>query len=437
MGITLFIKVDNTILSDFENNQRMSVLDCTLTDVFCSLVGYGMSEGLVDENNKPIYRIIRPSQLLKEYKNVNNEVYQQISSQWKGLLVKFLQTGSCDKSCLYLPNDYISWLLNHDNIHYISVGEKLANQGGIVEIDSQDLYEGVFPAIKQRIRQVLSEGSSIDTVVFSSSEIDKDSYLVKNEICSLLSNQTIMSYKEWKERFLVFTVKGISFNMIKVDGGALEVDGKTTDLQSYYIGETQVTQALWKAVMGHNPSYFKGDMLPVECIYYYGCTEFFDKLNLITKAHFRLPTQAEWEYAARGGVKGKGFRYAGSNNIDEVAWYKDNSNDRTHEVGNKRPNELGLFDMTGNVSEICSDKYATHLNVARGGNFREYSFHCLFNSWSLAEDFERYINRGLRLALSVGTENKNDNNSNSYGETENYNSNEEDTDYIPTSIDRI
>ena len=115
------------------------------------------------------------------------------------------------------------------------------------------------------------------------------------------------------------------------------------------IGKYEVTQALWKAVMENNPSGFKGDNLPVECVSWYDCQKFISKLNRITGKKFRLPTEAEWEYAARGGKKSRGYQYSGSNNISDVAWYIINSGDKTHAVGTKQGNELGIYDMSGNV----------------------------------------------------------------------------------------
>lgn len=128
-------------------------------------------------------------------------------------------------------------------------------------------------------------------------------------------------------------------------------------LDSYFIGETEVTQKLWKTVMGSNPSIFQGDNLPVEEISWDDSQVFIKKLNALTGKNFRLPTEAEWEYAARGGQKSNGYKYAGSNDVDEVAWNCNNSNNRTHTVGTKGPNELGLYDMSGNVWEWCQDWY--------------------------------------------------------------------------------
>ena len=169
-----------------------------------------------------------------------------------------------------------------------------------------------------------------------------------------------------------FYANGVSFEMVEVRGGTFRM-GATSEqgsdawddekpvhsvtLSEYYIGKTEVTQALWKAVMGSNPSSFKGDNLPVECVSWNDCQEFIRKLNSLTGQKFRLPTEAEWEFACRGGNNSRGYKYSGSNYIDNVAWYDGNSGKKTHPVGTKLPNELGIYDMTGNVWEWCSDWY--------------------------------------------------------------------------------
>ena len=179
-----------------------------------------------------------------------------------------------------------------------------------------------------------------------------------------------------------YTVTGVTFKMIAVKGGTFTM-GATAEqgsdaesdenpahqvsLSSYSIGETEVTQALWQAVMDSNPSDFTGNLQrPVECVSWDDCQTFITKLNQLTGETFRLPTEAEWEYAARGGSKSKGYMYTGSNTIGDVAWYGDNAEDvggsnpnyGTHAVGAKAPNELGLYDMSGNVYEWCQDWYS-------------------------------------------------------------------------------
>lgn len=228
---------------------------------------------------------------------------------------------------------------------------------------------------------------------------------------------------------LTFTVNGVSFEMIPVEGGTFTM-GATAEqgndayddekpahkvtLDSYAIGKFEVTQALWKAVMGNNPSNWKGDNLPVEKVSWNDCQEFIKKLNAATGKNFRLPTEAEWEFAARGGKKSKGYKYSGSNNLDEVAWYGQNSNKQTHPVGTKKPNELGIYDMSGNVWEWCGDWSGNYSSssqtnptgpasvcrrVHRGGCWRIDARFCRVSYRFRFVPDVRNDNLGLRLVL--------------------------------------
>ena len=191
-----------------------------------------------------------------------------------------------------------------------------------------------------------------------------------------------------------FTVNGVSFNMVTVEAGtfimgasseqnnAYEDESPThrVTLTDYSIGQTEVTQELWQAVMGYNPSSHIGNLkYPVDCVNWDMAQEFITKLNAMTGLSFRLPTEAEWEFAARGGRKSKCYKHAGSNDLNEVAWYCDNSDDCTHPVGLKKANELGIYDMNGNIWEWTQDWYAAYSSEAQtnpiGPASGEYKVH--------------------------------------------------------------
>lgn len=178
------------------------------------------------------------------------------------------------------------------------------------------------------------------------------------------------------------------------------------NVSGYYMGQTEVPQWLWAAVMGSNPSYWKGDNLPVESVSLDDCEEFLRRLNHITGKRFRLPTEPEWEYAARGGNENRGFKYSGSNSIRSVAWYEENSKGRTYEVANKEANELGLHDMTGNVWEWTSDHYSDDYNsprksphfVKRGGCCCNNANYCRVTNRCGSNRTSSGFNTGFRLA---------------------------------------
>lgn len=218
-----------------------------------------------------------------------------------------------------------------------------------------------------------------------------------------------------------FTVNGITFKMHHVEGGSFtmgalpgdtladkdEVRHKVT-LKDYYIGETEVTQELWEVVMPKNRSKHKGAKLPMEYVTFDMCQEFIVKLNAMTGQHFRLPTEAEWEYAARGGKKSKGYLYSGSNNIDDVAYTLSNAKkDVFPPVAHFKPNELGLYDMSGNVWEWCSDWYrktpqskpSSNFHVIRGGSYKCSPRYSRTTNRYLYDQRRRLDQVGFRLAL--------------------------------------
>ena len=218
-------------------------------------------------------------------------------------------------------------------------------------------------------------------------------------------------------------------NMVKVEGGTFTM-GATKEqggdagsdekpvhqvtLTDFHIGKYEVTQAEWEAVMGHNPSKFEGNNKPVEQVTWNDCQEFIYRLNSLTGLNFCLPTEAQWEYAARGGNRSQGYKYSGSNNINNVAWYYDNSGEATHEVGLNRPNELGLYDMSGNVYEWCSDWYGDYSSgaqtnptgpssgserVLRGGGWYHFAEYSHISIRLRGDSDEWDSDCGFRLAL--------------------------------------
>ena len=223
---------------------------------------------------------------------------------------------------------------------------------------------------------------------------------------------------------------GVSIEMVKVEAGSFDM-GATPEMENpsdwekpvhrvtltknYYIGKYEVTQKLWQAVMGSNPSCSKGDNLPVEQVSWNECQDFISKLNVMTGKRFRLPSEAEWEYAARGGKKSRGYLYSGSNAIGDVAWYEGNSSFMTHAVGTKQPNELGIYDMTGNVCEWCQDRFGSYSSspqtnptgavsgsyrVDRGASWGNSAWRCRTSYRSCDTPDDRYGSQGLRLVLS-------------------------------------
>ena len=233
----------------------------------------------------------------------------------------------------------------------------------------------------------------------------------------------------------VITVNGVSFKMIKVEAGTFtmgataEQTGAESDespahqvtlTKDYYMGETEVTQALWYAVMGQKPTadgdqwsskYGLGDNYPAYDISWNDCQEFITKLNQLTGLTFRLPTEAEWEYAARGGNKTTQTLYSGSNAIDDVAWY---SSSNAYIVAGKKANALGLYDMSGNVWEWCNDWYGSYSSgvqtdptgpssgsgrVLRGGSWNYYATSCRIANRKSSSVTSRNLNYGMRLVL--------------------------------------
>ena len=274
-----------------------------------------------------------------------------------------------------------------------------------------------------------------EDIVEAAADFNQDGQVNISDIIALINY--LLTDAPAEPQIETFTVSGVSFNMVYIKGGTYMMGATDDDtyarpwekpahqvtLSDYYIGEVEVTQALWRAVMSSNPSWFTSSNgyttnlnRPVERVTYTDCKSFITRLNQNTGMQFRLPTEAEWEYAARGGSRSRGYLYSGSNDIDEVAWYKDVSNDMTQVVGSKAPNELGLYDMSGNVEEWCNDWYDLYTEgaqtnptgpttgtyrVTRGGSWDQAFRTCrvTYRYDALVDTKSNHV--GLRLALPV------------------------------------
>ena len=321
----------------------------------------------------------------------------------------------------YLRNGHLELMLSVGSHDYVIAKEGYTTIEGVAKLNKDN---------PRRIVETLQMEKSSEIVQTPMNQQDsqvsianKQEQPVAQPIGQAGSSVVSQSQKE------TITVGSVSFDMIRVDGGTFRM-GATSEqgsdasdwekpahqetLSSYYIGETEVTQELWEAVMGSNPSTYKGAKHPVERVSWNDCQDFIRKLNAKTGRQFRLPTEAEWEYAARGGNKSKGYKYSGSNEIDKVAWYGNNSGGTTHDVGRKSPNELGLYDMSGNAWEWCEDWYGAYSSssqsdpkgpssgsnrVCRGGSWFSLARDCRVSYRNFHSPGFTNFNLGLRLAL--------------------------------------
>ena len=294
----------------------------------------------------------------------------------------------------------------------VSIAMEVSEDGGFANANSFEAY------VSGNSLTVTANGLKAETKYYYRIITDTGSVTFESETRTFETNNPN-----------TFTVNGISFEMVYVEGGSFDMgatyeqgDGvwdnekpaHSVTLSDYYIGKCEVTQELWEAVMGSNPSNFRGAQNPVESVSWNDCQNFIKKLNSLTGRTFRLPTEAEWEYAARGGNKSRHYKYSGSDNIDDVAWYYDNSGKKTRAVGTKTANELGIYDMSGNVWEWCSDWYGDYsagaqtnpqgpssgsYRVLRGGSWGSHAGGCRVSYRNYFDPGSSFNGSGLRLVL--------------------------------------
>lgn len=317
---------------------------------------------------------------------------------------KWVYVAHDAKQIELLFKEHMPLRVTFDDFNYTTIS---GNMTYILKLNELSVVDSSFASTTPEQEQ--STSLSMHTSAYASStQITSEQ--------NLLPNIPTVSGKSFDE--LDPVIKNLINNMVYVEGGSFMMGSDEKKAPSYekplhqeivkslYIGKYEVTQKEWKALMGNNPSNFKGDDLPVESISWEDCNEFIRKLNSLTGKNFRLPTEEEWEFSARGGTRSNGYSYSGGNDIKSVGWYYGNSGKKTHIVGAKSPNQLGLYDMCGNVHEWTSsfwregyDKdYDRSCHVYRGGSWGSNARGCRITERRYITAFQDG-NIGFRLAL--------------------------------------
>lgn len=444
---TLYIRITSVSRPALAEIEGLTVLDCRQDESFCNYLGYELADG-IKMNNVLCYQYMDPKELLLDFAEEKPEAYQNILYQWEAIQKQLLDKNpaSEDEAMeIVMPQEYVEWLCKHtctdryrDYKGYAcrQIGERLKVDNKL-KFRVKELQEELIQPIEFKLKSFLQEHKGeFDRFAFSDRGL-KNSAQIVNRIHEWDEKPVYYSLiglvKEGIEKRRLrsdqdFTVNGVTFTMVYVKAGSFYMgsnessDEKPIHLvtlsRDYYIGRFPVTQELWRAVMGADAiCNFRGDKLPVESVSWEECQVFVQRLSQLTDRDFRLPTEAQWEFAARGGVESKGYKYAGSNNLDEVAWYTENSGGKTHEVGTKQPNELGIYDMSGNVWEWCLDWYSSsyptaspvtdpkgsssgNCRVYRGGSWGNLAAICRAAFRHYLTPSNRCSDLGLRLALA-------------------------------------
>ena len=391
-------------------SQQMKVLTKDYLPIMVDFSNYGISQ--VEKNKTYVLVLTKPA-------SGSESVMQQKQS----LIIRYTPSTATvlvDNKMVRGNNGVAKTILPVGQHSYIVACDGYESEEGMVKLKASAPSNLQITLIRESVgagivnQQQSENQQSSNTYVVSSSNNSSGSPSVASG-----SNAISIPVKD-----------GISIEMVKVEAGTFMM-GATPEMEKpnsdekplhqvtltndYYMGKYEVPQALWEAVMGSNPSEYKGDNLPVEMVSWNDCQEFISKLNSLTGRKFRLPTEAEWEYAARGGKKSRGYQYSGNSNITDVAWYDGNSGSKPHPVGTKQANELGIYDMSGNVYEWCSDWYGSYssssqtnptgadsgsFRVFRGGGWGIYARGCRLSYRYIFTPDDRRSYLGLRLALS-------------------------------------